>query len=148
MQAVVEDITRQGFKLIEAVMDFGAGANVAPFLFLTRPVVPSRVSRAGGSYGVANGDGVLNIGQQAVRFCADENHFAGVLFHAAEIERPLVSATQMASTGRKVIFKEHGGEIVHMMSGRRIALHRRGNIYILRMWIPDNSEQSFARPGR
>ena len=50
----------------------------------------------------------------------------------------------MVASGHKVIFSEEGGEIIHVKSGRRTALHKRGGIYVLRMWIPESPEQGFA----
>ena len=106
------------------------------------------MSKAGGSYRVANGHRVPNIGQQAVRFRTDEDQAAGLLFQTAEMERPLVSASQLAAAGNRVVFSNRGGEIINEKSGKRTALHKRGGIYVLRMWIPANPSQDFAGPGR
>ena len=67
-------------------------------------------------------------------------------FQTAEIERPLISASQLAASGHRVVFSKTGGEIVLETCGRRTALHKRGGIYVLRMWIPENPEQGFAGP--
>ena len=62
------------------------------------------------------------------------------------------SPTQMA-TVRPGVFKvpeadpTRTGEIVHVASGRRTALHKRGGIYVLRMWIPESPDVGFAGPG-
>ena len=106
------------------------------------------MSKAGGSYRVANGQRVPNIGQQAVHFETDEGQAAGMMFQTAEIERPLISASQMAASGNSVVFNQQGGTIVHEKSGRRTVLHKRGGIYVLRMWVPESPEQGFAGQGR
>ena len=89
-----------------------------------------------------------NIGQQAVRFRTEKDQAAGLLFQTAEIERPLVSASQLAAAGNRVVFSKRRGEIVREKSGKRTALHKRGGIYVLRMWIPANPARDFAAPGR
>ena len=45
------------------VLDSGAEESVSPPRFFPGPVVPSRMSKAGGSYRVANGHSVPNVGQ-------------------------------------------------------------------------------------
>ena len=48
------------------------------------------------------------------------------------------------------------GEIVHLGTGRKIRLHRRGGVYALRMWVPaagaeqgrgNKAASGFPRPG-
>ena len=106
------------------------------------------MSKAGGSYRVANGQRVPNIGQQAVNFQTDEGLKAGLLFQTTEIERPLISASALAASGNNVVFSKSGGSIVHEQSGRATQLHKRGGIYVLRMWIPASPEQGFAGRGQ
>ena len=86
LQVVAKETTRPGFKLVEAVLDSGAEESVSPPRFFPGTVVPSKRSKAGGSYRVANGHRVPNIGLQAVHFRADENQAAGMMFQTAEIE--------------------------------------------------------------
>ena len=93
LQAVAKEPTRPGYRLVEAVFDSGAEESVSPPRFFPGPVVPSTMSKAGGSYRVANGHRVPNIGQQAVHFETDERQAAGIIFQTAEIERPLISAS-------------------------------------------------------
>ena len=129
-------------------MDSGGEESVSPPKFFPGPVVPSAMSKAGGSYRVANGQRVPNVGQQSVHFQTDEGLPAGMLFQTAEIERPLISASQLAASGNNVVFNKKGGTIVHEQSGKSTLLHKRGGIYVLRMWIPTDSDQSFAGRGR
>ena len=148
LQAVAKETARPGYKLVEAVLDSGAEESVSPPRFFPGPVVPSAMSKAGGSYRVANGQRVPNIGQQAVHFQTDEGLPAGMMFQTAEIERPLISASQLAASGNNVVFNKAGGTIVHEQSGRRTLFHKRGGIYVLRMWIPTGPAQGFAGRGQ
>ena len=148
LQAVAKEPARPGYKLVEAVLDSGAEESVSPPKFFPGPVVPSAMSKAGGSYRVANGQRVPNIGQQSVHFQTDEGLSAGMMFQTAEIERPLISASQLAASGNNVVFSKTGGTIVHEQSGKRTLLHKRGGIYVLRMWIPADPAQGFAGRGQ
>ena len=149
LQSVAKETERPGYKLVEAVLDSGAEESVSPAKsFPGRPVVPSVMSRAGGSYRVANGQRVPNIGQQSVHFQTDEGFPAGLLFQTADLERPLISASQLAASGTNVVFSKTGGTIVHEQSGRKTNLHKRGGIYVLRMWLPIDPDPSFPGRGR
>ena len=64
LQAVAKETARPGFTLVEAVLGSGAEESVSPPRFLTGPVVPSRMSKAGGRYRVADGHRVPNIGSK------------------------------------------------------------------------------------
>ena len=145
---MAKEPTRKGYTLVEAVLDTGAEESVSPPRFFPGPVVPSKMSQAGGSYRVANVQRVPNIGQQAVHFKTDEGQAAGMMFQTFEIERQLISASQLAASGNSVVFNQQGGTIVHGKSGRGTVLHKRGGIYVLHMWVRENPEQGFARPGR
>ena len=53
------------------------------------------------------------------------------------MERPLISASQLAKTGHRVEFAADEGHIVNKRTGRRIRLAREGGVYILRMRLRD-----------
>ena len=148
LQAVAKEPTYPGYRLVEAVLDSGAAESVSPPRLFPGPVVPSIMFKAGGSYRVANGQRVPNIGQQAVQFATDDGQVANIWFQTAEIDRPLISASALAASGNSVVFNQKGGTIIHEKSGRRTNLHKRGGIYVLHMWVRENPEQGFARPGR
>ena len=107
------------------------------------------MSEAGASYRVANGHRVPNIGQQAVHFCTDEGQAAGMMFQTLDIERPLISASQLVAVGNQVTISEKGAAIVQGGSGKRTRLYKRCGLYILCMWIPtDPPGPGFARQGQ
>ena len=97
---------------------------------------------------MANGQRVPNIGQQAVHFETDKGQAAGMMLQTVEIERQLISASQLAASGNSVVFNQQGDTIVLEKNGRRTVLHKRGGIYVLRMWVPESPEQGFAGQGR
>jgi hypothetical protein len=135
-------------KIVEAVVDSGAEESVAPPGCFPGPVVPSRMSRAGGKYRAANGARIPNLGQQKVPFVNEDGGRCGIVFQIAEVERPLISATQLAASGNSVIINSKGGKIVNDKSGKVMKLTRRGGVLVLRMRIPTEDGPGFPGPGR
>ena len=71
-------------------------------------------------------------------------------------EAPFIVVSHLSASGNKVVLERDGGEIVHEKSGRRIRIHRKGGVYVVRMWVaaaPAAEEQGtkgasgFPRPG-
>jgi hypothetical protein len=101
------------YKVIEAVIDSGAEESVAPPWLFPGPVVPSKMSRAGGRYRAANGARIPNLDQVNVRFENDAGDKCGTTFPVAEVERPLLSATQLAASENAVVIDQKGARIVN-----------------------------------
>ena len=116
------------------------------------------MQRAGGRYRAANGVRIPNLGQQRVSFRTSEGHGCSLRFQVADVERPLISVSQLGKTGHKVEFEGDKGYIVHVRTGRRLRLQREGGVYILKMRVrikPDVGDQpapgsapGFNRHGR
>ena len=69
----------------------------------------------------------------------------------AEIERPLVAVTRLSACGNKVILGKDGGYIEHEGPGRKIRIHRKGGVYVMRMRASASASgaaSGFPRPGR
>jgi hypothetical protein len=130
--AVAKDkVPVQGkYRLIEAVIDSGAEESMAPPCLFAAEVKPSPMSRAGGKYRAANGARIPNLGQ------------------VAEVERPLLSASQLAASGNTVIIDKNGGRITNEGTGKSMALACRGGVYVLRMWVAAKPAPGFAGQGR
>ena len=106
------------------------------------------MQRAGGRYRAANGSRIPNFGQQDVPFKTPEGHGRALRFQAVDVERPLISVSQLSKTGRKLEFEGAQGLISHKQSGNRIRLQRMGGVYLLRMKVRDDREvEPRARPG-
>ena len=146
----------QGGRLVEAVVDSGAVDSVAPPGTFDGAPRPSAMSRGGKRYHGPDGSPIPNLGQQDVGFRTEEGHQCRLTWQVAQIERPLVAVSHLSASGHKVVLGKDGGEIVHLSSGRKIRLHRRGGVYVLRMWVPaagtaqgrdDRAASGFPRPG-
>ncbi len=138
----------RGGRVIEAVVDSGAVHSVTPPGLFPGRVDPSPWSRAGRGYKAANGTGIKNLGQLAVKFATAEGDKCSIPFQVAEVEQPLLSVAHLTQAGNRVELGHKGGRIVSLTSGRAIALERRGGVYILKMYLADGvSPAPFRRQG-
>ena len=103
-------------------------------------------SRAGRGYRAANGTGIKNLGQVSVPFSTAEGHRCSIPFQVAEVEQPLLSVAHLTSAGNLVELGHTEGRVKNLVTGRTIALERRGGVYILKMLIPD-AAAPFRRQG-
>jgi hypothetical protein len=146
--AVAKDEADGRYRVIEAVVDSGAEESVAPPGCFPGTVVPSRMSKAGGKYRAANGARIPNLGQVKVPFMNEDGAKCGIVFQVAEVERPLISATQLAASGNAVIIDGKGAKIVNMKTKKVMNLVKRGGVYVLRMRVRADPAPGFPGPGR
>jgi hypothetical protein len=106
------------------------------------------MSRAGGKYRAANGARIPNLGQVKVPFINEEGVKCGIMFQVAEVERPLISATQLAASGNAVIIDGKGARIMNLKTKKVMHLVKRGGVYVLRMRVKADPAPGFPGPGR
>ena len=114
----------------------------------------SAASRAKIEYEVASGKAVPNFGE---KHC--EVHVEGASnpmmmhFQIADIHRPLLSLSKCADQRLRSHLDYYGGWLEESKTGECLPITRRGNLYIVQMWVrgaPDevaNSSPSFPRLG-
>jgi hypothetical protein len=124
-------------KVVEAVVDSGAVHSVAPPKFFPGPMVSSPWSRAGRGYRAANGTGIKNLGQVQVAFDTTEGHQCRIPFQVAEVEQPLLSVAHLTAAGNRVELGANDGRIINLLTGRTLALEKRGGVYLLKMYVKD-----------
>ena len=138
---------------VDATVDSGAEAVVAPKGIIPGGLSPSEMSRSGKMYRAANGSKIANFGQTKADFRTGEGHHCQLLFQVADVERVLIGVTPLTESGHMVKLGKDGGEIMHVATGRRIALQRRGGVYHLPMFFlvpnegPAAHAQDFQRQG-
>ena len=139
---------------VDATVDSGAEAVVAPKGVIPGVLSMSEMSKNGKMYRAANGSRIANFGQTQAKFRTGEGHHCELLFQVADVERVLIGVTPLTESGHEVTLGKFGGEILHVDSGRRIALQRRGGVYSLSMFflVPDGDPgaehpQGFQRQG-
>jgi hypothetical protein len=80
-----------------------------------------------------------------VFFKNDEGQQRGTSFQIADVERPLISASQLAAPWSSVVIDKRGGKIVNEKTGKTMQLQKRGDVYVLRMWV---ASETPGFPGR
>ena len=83
-----------------------------------------------------------------VAFQTAEGHTCGLVAQIADVETVLISTADLTKAGNRVTLSETEGIIENQRTGKTIKLEKRGGMYILKMWVPDNPPSVFARPGR
>ena len=75
-------------------------------------------------------------------------------FQVADIHRPLLSLSRAADQGFRSVLDQYGGYLEDTTTGEQIPIQRRGNLYIMQMWIraspeerPPDPNQGFAGRG-
>ena len=135
-------------RVVEAVIDSGAVHSVTPPSKFPGPMVSSPWSRAKRGYRAANGTGIKNLGQVQVAFKTTEGHKCQIPFQVAEVEQPLISVAHLAAAGNRVELGDSDGRIINLVTGKAIALEKRGGVYLLKMFIPDaGTAMPFGRQG-
>ena len=141
----VQAVGKPGRMVVMAAVDSGAEESVCPRGVFMEPMVPSAMSQAGLGYRAANGSPIKNYGQQKVQFATSEGHKCNIPFQVADVERPLISTYSLAQAGNVVEFSEAGGSILHVKTGQRIALVRKGAMYFLPMYVDAAQAPGFPR---
>lgn len=141
----VQAVGKPGRTVVMAAVDSGAEESVCPKGVFMEPMVPSAMSKAGIGYRAANGSPIKNYGQQKVQFATAEGHRCNIPFQVADVERPLISTYSLAQAGNVVEFSEAGGSILHVKTGLRIALVRKGAMYFLPMYVDAVQAPGFPR---
>ena len=135
---------REG-KWIECVVDSGAIHSVAKRGTFPGKIYPSAMSKLKKGYKCASNKRIPNEGEVEVKFVTNEGHKCGMKIQVANVERPLISTADLTAAGNTVALQETGGHILNNKTKRRIALVKKGNFYIFRMWVPNG--RGFTRPG-
>ena len=81
-------------------------------------------------------------------FSTAEGHRCAIPFQVAPVEQPLLSVAHLTEAGNRVTLGDKDGQVVNTVTGKTIALERRGRVYIMKMFIPDAATQApFRRQG-
>ena len=142
-------------------MDSGCAVFVMPSDWLTMfALEESEGSKAGQTYVAAAKDGkpIKNEGQRTIKFFTLEGERKKLTCQVAGVNKILASVALIWDNGNEVLFRDTGGEIINISTGKRTAFRRLGNIYVLDAWIPcpdfkpepkntGDEVLSFTRPG-
>ena len=91
-----------------------------------------------------------NYGEIDVDWLATEGHKCRMTIQMSDVDSCLLAVTELNDAGSDVILRKLGGEIAHADSGKRIALQRKGGVYVVKMWILNSDDKVASdspRPG-
>ena len=93
----------------------------------------SEGSKAGQTYAAAAKDGrpIKNGGQRTIKFFTLDGGRKKLTCQAAGVNTILASVALMCDNGNEVLFKDTGGEIINIATGKRTAFRRLRIIYVL-----------------
>ena len=140
------------WTLIEVIADSGACATVLPMSMCPNIKLRESVSsKAGLEYEVASGQAVKNEGEKHCEIFV-EGAGSSMLMHfqVADIHRPLLSLSCAADQGFRSHLDQYGGWLEDTKSGECIPIERRGNLYVMQIWVrgaPDETNAGFVGQG-
>jgi hypothetical protein len=144
---------------MELTADSGACDTVMPRqgLWSCIPISPSFASERGFEYEVANGAAIPCLGERKLEVWAEGASVPlGMTIQVADVHKPLLSLSRCADLGFESRLGKTMGYLIDSESGDTIPLTRRGNLYVLKVWVrqmkesapPNAPSQGWSDPSR
>jgi hypothetical protein len=105
------------------------------------------MSQKGQKFKGPDGSDIPNYGEMGVDIVTNEGYSMGVAIQISDIDRTLLSASELTAAGNDVNLRQDHGEIVNKKTGTVITFPRRGGVYVIQMWIEDDSASDVPRQG-
>ena len=100
------------------------------------PIMPSLASLRGMEYEVANGQSIPNLGERrCLVWTENATEVKRMVMQVADVHKGLLSLSRCADMGYKGRFGRYAGALICETSGEVIPLVRKGNLYVLCVWI-------------
>ena len=131
-------------------MDTGAGVTVSPSEeFPETMITKGPAAKAGVRYKAANGGTLDNLGEKKVNFVTQEGHRRSITFQVCQCTKPLLSASEVAKAGFRIVLDDGGSYMEHKSTHEKIHIFKEKGVYVLDQWIlPEGArEKGFARQG-
>ena len=136
--------TDEEFDYVWALVDSGAGANVARRDHFPnfRPVDAPQISLT-----IANGETLPNNGAGEVISYSREGTLSKRVFYEAPVEMPILAVAELSMEGElgsEVRFRMKDGVIIDNLTGYRVKFAKRKGVYFMRLFFRKN-KQDFIR---
>ena len=146
-RSLISGVSEPEWQEIEIIVDSGACDTVMPTKLCPHiSMIATAKSRSGFEYEVANGDGLLDMGE---RRCYTMTESSGTMkrsaLQCASVYKALPSVSRLADRGCECTLRKLGGILRDIDTGDLVTLHRRYNLYVMRAWV--NKMTRFS-PGR
>ena len=135
-----------GWFQIEVTVDSGACDTVMPLSMCEGiDVIPSLASLRGMNYEVANSQLIPNLGERRCEMITPgSKRHKSITFQVADVHKPLLSVSSVASMGYECILNKDGGWLINRAAHEAIPLQRKGNMYVFTCWL---RKSPFGRQG-
>jgi len=104
------------------------------------------MSEKGFKFQGPDGTEIPNYGELDIDWESMERHKCKMCIQISDVDRILLAVTELNDAGNDVVLSRSGGEIANVATGKRIALQRRGGVYIVKMRIPCDEKQASVFP--
>ena len=135
---------------IEITVDSGACETVMPADMCKCTSIVQSVTSHGAVYEVANGKEIPNLGERRCLLMTLGSAVAkNIVFQVADVHKPFLSITRCADMGFDCHLTNAGGYLEDMITGERIPLQRKDNLYTMRAWVkrdPDSVASTSPSP--
>ena len=103
-------------------------------------------SLRGMEYEVANGESLPNLGERKCLMMSEDSDVPKkITFQCADVHKALLSVSRVADLGYACTLGKFGGFLEDTVTGEKIPLHRRGNLYVMKAWVRADPA-GFVRP--
>ena len=100
------------------------------------PIMDSLASLRGMEYEVANGQSIPNLGERrCLVWTEGATEAKRMNMQVADVHKGLLSLSRCADMGFEARFGRLAGALVCETTGEVIPLMRKGNLYVLRVWV-------------
>ena len=95
----------------------------------------SEMSRKGQSFIAADQGRIENQGQQSLHITTNEGKEGMTRVQIGDVNRPLMSVSQMCDQGNYVLFTSEGGSVLNLYDGQWTDFERISNVYSMDWWL-------------
>ena len=135
----------QEWEEIEMAVDSGATETVVgEDMIKGVETKPGEATRRGVQYEVASGDLIPNLGEKNFLAYGEQGQARAIKAQVCEVNKALMSVSRMVQAGNKVVFSKSGSYVEDESTKERIPLREQGGMYMLKLWVKNQSFQRQA----
>ena len=140
--AISSNVEAPEWREIEIIVDSGACDSVMPTSSCNHiPIHPNDNSISGLEYEVANSMTILNVGERRIKVMIENSQTERkMVFQCADVHKPLLSVSKCSYQGYECVLNKTGGDLKDTVTGETTPLHRKGDLYVMRVWVKNDSD--------
>ena len=128
-------------------VDSGACVTVMPASMCLGISILQSSTAHGAMYEVANGEEIPNKGERRCEIMTLGSQVSKrITFQVADVHKPLLSISRCADMGFFTVFNKTGGYLEDQVTGERVPLERKENLYVMKAWVKRDPEAPPSPP--